>query len=142
MRDARLLGIEAIGPELGIFDTVLLLGVNFGLLGDEAKATELLRRFATITTESGRIVAGSRDPYATEDPVELQYQLHNRDSGRLGGQQRLRIRYRDLATPWLEWLTVSVVEMESIAAGAGWRVGAILDSDHPLYVAVLDKSPT
>lgn len=139
VNDARVLTIEEIGPELGTFDTVLLLGVNFGLLGDAAKATELLRRFAALTTERGRVVAGSREPYATVDPVELNYQQRNRDRGRLPGQRRLRVRYRNLATPWFDWLTVSIQEMQAIGASAGWRVTTILDADSPLYVALLEK---
>ncbi|MDP9225235.1 MAG: class I SAM-dependent methyltransferase [Actinomycetota bacterium] len=142
VNDARVLTIEDIGPELGTFDTILLLGVNFGLLGDQARATELLARFAAITTERGRMVAGSRDPYTTVDPIDLDYQQRNRDRGRLPGQRRLRVRYRNLATPWFDWLTVSVKEMEEIAARAGWRVTTILDSNHPLYVAVLEKGST
>ena len=139
VNDARVLTIEEIGPELGTFDTVLLLGVNFGLLGDAAKATELLSRFAAITSERGRVVAGSREPYATDDPVDLDYQQRNRDRGRLPGQRRLRIRYRNLATPWFDWLTVSVQEMQAIAGSAGWRITTILDADSPLYVALLEK---
>jgi SAM-dependent methyltransferase len=48
VRDARVLGIEDIGRELGVFDTILLLGVNFGLLQNEAKAAECFRRFAGV----------------------------------------------------------------------------------------------
>ena len=139
VKDARVLTIEEIGPELGTFDTVLLLGVNFGLLGNEAKATELLGRFAALTTERGRVVAGSREPYASVDPIELNYQQRNRDRGRLPGQRRLRVRNRNLATPWFNWLTVSVPEMRGIAASAGWRVTTVLDADSPLYVALLEK---
>jgi hypothetical protein len=93
------MGIEDVGPHLGTFDTVLLLGVNFGLLADEARATERLGRFAAITSERGRVVAGSRDPHATDDPVKLDYNRRNQESGRLAGHHRLRVRYRNLATP-------------------------------------------
>jgi SAM-dependent methyltransferase len=139
VHDARVLTIEEVGPELGTFDTILLLGVNFGLLGDQARATELLTRFGAITTDRGRVVAGSRDPYTTVDLIDLDYQQRNRDRERLPGQRRLRVRYRNLATPWFDWLTVSVKEMEEIAERAGWRVSTVLDSDHPLYVAMLEK---
>jgi SAM-dependent methyltransferase len=140
--DARVLTIEEVASELGTFDTILLLGVNFGLLGDETRATELLSRFAAITTERGRVVAGSRDPYTTVDPFDLDYQQRNRDRGRLPGQRHLRVRYRNLATPWFDWLTVSVKEMEETAARAGWRLSTVLDSDHPLYVGELEKDST
>jgi SAM-dependent methyltransferase len=139
VQNARVLGIEAIGHELGTFDTILLLGVNLGLLQNEAQATDTLRRFATVTTKEGRVVAGGRDPYATDDPVELDYQRHNREQGRLPGENRLRVRYRNMATPWFEWLTVSKDELGSIATSSGWNLRMFLDSDHPLYVAILEK---
>jgi SAM-dependent methyltransferase len=140
VKDARVLGIDDVGPHLGTFDTVLLLGVNFGLLGDEAKATDLLGRFAAITSAVGRVVAGSRDPYATDDPVELDHHRRNQERGRLAGHDRLRVRYRNLATPWFDWLLVSPAEMETLASRAGWRMTTLLDADHPLYVAVLEKA--
>ena len=66
VKDARVLGIEDIGSELGIFDTILLLGVNLGLLQNVDRAKECLRRFtAVVTTEQGRAVAGGRDPNGT-----------------------------------------------------------------------------
>jgi SAM-dependent methyltransferase len=142
IKDALVLGMEDVGPDLGTFDTVLLLGVNFGLLGDQSRASEFLRRFAAMTSENGRVVAGSRDPYSTDDAVELDYQRRNETQGRLAGQQRLRVRYRNLATPWFDWLLVSATEMESIAAGSGWRLSTVLDEDHPLYVGVLEKNAT
>ncbi|MCA1706915.1 MAG: class I SAM-dependent methyltransferase [Actinobacteria bacterium] len=141
VKDARVLGIEDIGLELGIFDTILLLGVNLGLLQSEEKATEYLLRFASVTTEQGRVVTGGRDPYGTDDPVELGYQRRNRERGRLPGEHRLRVRYRNLATPWFEWLTISKDELKSIAASSGWSLTTFLDSDYPLYVAILKKQP-
>jgi SAM-dependent methyltransferase len=57
VRDARALGIEDINPELGTFDTIVLFGVNLGLLQNEAKATECLHRLATdpVPRKSGTV---------------------------------------------------------------------------------------
>jgi hypothetical protein len=85
---------------------------------------------ATVTTEQGHVVAGGRDPYGTSDPVELDYQRNNRERGRLPGENRLRVRYRNIATPWFEWLTVSKDELDSIAASSGWSLTTFLDSDY------------
>jgi hypothetical protein len=65
--------------------------VNLGLLQNEEQATECLRHFATVTTEQGRVVAGGRDPYATDEPIELGYQRENREGGRFPGEHRLRV---------------------------------------------------
>src|SRR5689334_10336997 len=71
VRDVRLLGIDDVDESLGRFDTVVMFGNNFGLLGRPAKAKRLLRRFARLTTEQGRIVATSRHLYDTDEPSHL-----------------------------------------------------------------------
>ena len=48
--DARVLAIDAIDDSLGLFDTVVMLGQNFGMLGSRTRARSLLGRFARLTT--------------------------------------------------------------------------------------------
>jgi hypothetical protein len=55
----------------------------------------------------------------------------------MSGQLRLRVRYRDYATPWFDYLIASPEEMEALVDGTGWRVGRVVPGE-PLYVAVLD----
>ena len=94
LKDARLLSLSQIDPSLGVFDTVIMLGNNFGLFGSADRAKRLLRRFHKMTSNKGRIVATSFDPYKTEDPDHLAYQAANRAKGRMPGQIRLRLRYK------------------------------------------------
>jgi hypothetical protein len=54
----------------------------------------------------GRIMAASNDPGLTDDPTHLAYQERNRRRGRMPGQLRLRVRYRDLSDPWFDYLIV------------------------------------
>jgi SAM-dependent methyltransferase len=134
VRDGRVLAFEDVGPELGRFDTVVMYGNNFGLFGGEAKAKRLLRRLRALAE---RIVASTRDPYDTDDAAHLAYHERNRQRGRMPGQLRLRVRYRDYASPWFDYLIVSPEELEALVEGTGWRVGRLIRGD-PLYVAVLD----
>ena len=99
VNDARHLAFEDVDGSLGRFDTLVMFGNNFGLFGSRAKARRLLRRLRPFV---GRIVATSNDPYATDDPAHLGYQERNRARGRMSGQLRLRVRYRDLVGPWFE----------------------------------------
>ncbi len=138
VRDARQVGIEDVDASLGRFDTIVLLGNNIGLLAGPEKGPELLRRLHALTTERGRIVGESRDVSRTDDPVHLRYQKENVRRGRLPGQIRIRVRHRDAATPWFDYLMVSPAELERLLEGTGWRLSRTLDSDDP-YVAVIDK---
>jgi SAM-dependent methyltransferase len=138
VKDVRLCSIEDVDESLGVFDTIVMLGNNFGLFGSAAKAKRLLRRFHRLTSERGRIVAETRDVYRTDDPVHLAYQKRNRDRGRMSGQIRIRVRYRDHTTPWFDYVMVSRKELEGLLEGTGWRLNRVLESEDT-YVAVIDK---
>jgi SAM-dependent methyltransferase len=133
------LSITEITPSLGIFDTIIMFGNNFGLFGSFKRARWLLRRFKRITSEQGRIIAETRDPYNTDVPEHFTYHEFNRIRGRMGGQLRLRVRYKRYATPWFDYLMVSEQEMKSIVDGTGWEIAAFIDGDHGMYVGVIEK---
>lgn len=135
VRDVRLLAFEDVNESLGHFDTVVMYGNNFGLFGSPAKAQRLLRRIRPL---AGRIVAGSNDPYRTDDPAHLAYHERNRRRGRMSGQLRLRTRYRDLVGPWFQYLIVSPDEMTGLVDGTGWEIRRLVRDDGSYYVAVLE----
>jgi SAM-dependent methyltransferase len=137
VRDARVLPFDEVGARLGGFDTVVMYGNNFGLFGGEAKARRLLRRLHPLAQ---RIVASSINPYRTDDAAHLAYHARNRSRGRMAGQLRLRVRYRELASPWFDYLLVSPGELQTLIGGTGWHVHRIIEGE-PAYVAVLDRSP-
>jgi SAM-dependent methyltransferase len=119
------------------FDTILLLGNNLGLLAGERQGRRLLRKLARAATDKGRILAGSYDPYDGASKLALGYQARNRARGKMGGVERLRVRYRQYATPWYDVLFASREEVVRLADGTGWIVSRFVDNG-PGYVAVLD----
>ena len=139
VRDARLHAFADIDESLGTFDTVVAFGNNFGLFESAATAHRLLRRLAAMTSDGARILAGSNDPYATDDPDHLAYQQRNRERGRLAGEICIRVRYRTAATPWFAYLLASPDEMAELAESAGWRVRRFLSDEGSYYVGVLEK---
>ena len=138
VRDARVRALEEIGPSLGSFDTILMYGNNLGLLGSPRRARRILERLHELTSDEGRIVGSTLDPYSTDDPAHLAYHERNRRRGRPRGQVRIRVRYRDLVTPWFDLLWTSTAELEAIVDGTGWRLTRTL-GDSAVYVAVIDK---
>ena len=84
-----------------------------------------------------RIVAGSTDVSRTDDPVHLAYQRRNRRRGRMPGQRRLRVRYRNLVSPWFDFLQVSPDELSDLIDGTGWGIKRLVRDDGFYYVAVL-----
>ncbi len=139
LRRARVMSITRLSRKVGTFDSILMYGNNFGLFGSFKRAGWLLRRFHSMTSEKARIIAESNDPYQTTDPCHRKYHARNRERGRMGGQVRLRVRYKTYATPWFDYLLVSRDEMRRILDGTGWRVGRFVDSAGSAYVAVIEK---
>jgi len=139
VKDARVLPFTQIHRGLGMFDTILMMGNNFGLFGSRARARWLLRRLHGITTPDARIVAESNDIYQTRNPDHLQYHQFNRRRGRMSGQLRFRVRYASYCSPWFDYLMVSPDEMKEILEGTGWRVGRFLKSTGSPYIAVIEK---
>lgn len=140
IQDARLLSVSDISVEnLGVFDSVVMTGNNFGLFGNPLRAKRLLQRLSRMTTDNARIIAETTDPYTTDDPVDLCYQERNRTEGRMSGQYRHRERYLNLKGAWFDWLFVSRDEMREIVNDTGWAIDRFIEPEGSQYVAVLGK---
>jgi SAM-dependent methyltransferase len=138
--DARALPIRDVTRrEVGRFDTIVMMGNNFGLLGERNRGQRLLRRFARMTGERAIIIAQTLDPYQTSDDFHLAYHEQNRQRGRMAGQTRIRVRYRILKTPWFDYLFVSEPEMAGLIAGTGWRIRETIATGSAVYTAILEK---
>jgi SAM-dependent methyltransferase len=141
VRDARILPIERIDRfPAASFDTVVLFGNNFGLFGNYRKAKRLLRHLHRVTSVNAVILAESLNPYQTKLTANLRYHRRNRRRGRMAGQIRIRIRFRDIKGPWFDYLLVSPAELKEILSATGWRLRTILRDGGPVYVAVIGKS--
>lgn len=142
VKDARVLPFTQVNKKLGIFDTIVMFGNNFGLFGSPERARWMLPRLKNLTSAKGRIIAMSVDPYATKDPSHLAYHRFNRRRGRMAGQLTIRVRYKTYTTPWFDYLIVSPKEMRKILAGTGWHVERIIEEPSPTmrpYMAVIEK---
>ena len=122
------------------FDTVLMLGNNFGLLGSPQRSKSILRDLYRITSENGQIIAGTLNPYGTKNPEHLRYHKLNRDRGRWPGEITIRVRYGTLIGDWFNYLFVSPEEMDRILNGSGWQVARLFGNTDDRYFALISKS--
>lgn len=140
LKKTRVMPIEDVDFKAGSFDTIIMMGNNFGLFGDLKKARKLLRRFCGMTSADALIIATSRDPYMTNSHVHLQYHKLNKGRGRMSGQVRIRVRYETYVGKWFDYLMVSKEEMEQILLGTGWKIREFLNSGGPHYAAIITKT--
>jgi SAM-dependent methyltransferase len=138
VRDAKVMSLADIDESLGVFDTVLVLRNNFGLVGTEAGARRLLQRLHALTTERGRIITDSVDPARDKDPTWRTYRSRRGGRGRPVAQ-RLRVRWRNYATPWFHYLMFSPSDMERLIENAGWHVHRLIEDGSSRFIAVLEK---
>lgn len=121
------------------FDTVLMLGNNFGLFGSAEGAKLILKKLYRITSRDARIVAGTRNPYKTSDPNHLQYHRLNKKRRRLAGQIRMRVRFGRTVGEWFDYLFVSPEEMEDVLSDTDWQVERFIAPEEANYFAVIRK---
>ena len=139
LRRARVMPIEELDFKPSSFDTVIMLGNNFGLFGSFVKARRLLKKLHRMTSKNGLIIAYTRDTYKTDNPDHLEYHRLNKKRGRMAGQLRIRIRFGKYVGRWFDYLIVSKKEMEEILKETGWKIKKFIDSDDSAYIAVIGK---
>jgi len=140
LRKARVMSIIEVNSRLGTFDTILMIGNNFGLFGNPTGARRLLRQFYQITNRNALIIAESVNPYQTNEQFHLDYHKRNLRKGKMPGELKLRVRYKKYQTPWFDYLIVSENEMKRILEGTGWKVKRFMRNPRsPVYIGIFGK---
>lgn len=139
LKKTKLMDITRITKKIGRFDTIVMMGNNFGLFANPKRAKWLLRKFRKITTAYAHIIAETMNPYGTDKKEHLAYHKLNQNMGRMGGQVRIRCRYKKYKTPWFDYLLVSKEELQEILKGTGWQVKKFLNSKYGSYIMILEK---
>lgn len=121
------------------FDTILMMGNNFGLVGDHLKAQSILKEFSRITSDEGTILAATLNPYGTRNPEHLRYHKFNRARGRWPGQITIRVRFGTLIGAWFDYLFVSPEEMRTLLDGTDWEIEKLLGNTNDRYFAIIRK---
>ena len=140
VKDARIIPLEDMNFEPNSFDTVLMLGGNFALVGNPRRARRLFRRIYRMTSDEALVIAQAVDPYGTDNPAQLKYYASNRKKGKPPGQWRVRIRFHQYVTKWFDLFHNSKQEMHEILSGTKWSIRKFIDSEsgNP-YIAVIEK---
>lgn len=119
------------------YDSFVLFGNNAGLLEGRERAPRFLAALAALARPGATAYVQGTDPYHTTDEVHLAYQERNRTLGRMGGQLRLRIRYRELSTDWFDYLLCSPAELAELVAGTPWRLSDVDSGESPVFLGTL-----
>lgn len=119
------------------FDSVLLMGNNFGICGKSTE--EFLRTMYDITTKNGKIIAVSRNPEDTEKLRHLKYHELNRKRNRSVGLVTIRIEYKNMVDEWFELLMLSAEDLKILCESTGWKIKQIVKGENGIYSMMLGK---
>ena len=139
LREAHAMSIGQVDSSVGWFDTVLMLGNNLALLESAGSAEQILTRLHKVVSPGGRIIGNTLDPYQTDDPDHLAYHAMNHSKGRMGGQIRMRVRYKKYKSPWFDYLFLSLSELGGILERTDWRLGQVLAKSGPGYAVLIER---
>jgi ubiquinone/menaquinone biosynthesis C-methylase UbiE len=121
------------------FDTIQMLGNNFGLFGSFENALVILEKMSRITSPEARIIALTLNPYMTDNPHHLAYLRRNKKLGRMGGQIKFRIRFAKSVGKWFDYLFVSPDEMKKIIGKSDWQIEKFINAEELHYAVILTK---
>jgi len=140
LKKAKVLSITQINQfRPNSFDTIIMMGNNFGLFGSFKRAKWLLKKFYKTTSRNALIIAETTDPYKRKDPDHLWYHKFNLKRGRMAGQLRIRVKFKKIVGSWMDYLLVSKKELKEILKNTGWKIKKTIDSKNTKYIAVIEK---
>lgn len=140
LKKARVMSIDQVHKfKPNSFDTIIMFGNNFGLFGSFKKSKILLKKLYKITSQKAQIIAESLNPHGAKVKEHLDYQRLNKKRGRMTGQIRIRIRFKNSIGNCFDYLLVSKEEMTKILKGTGWKVKKFINSKSSKYTAIIVK---
>ena len=142
LKNIHNLEIHDIDSKLGIFDTILLLGDNFGFVENSNNIKKFLKIYHSMTSEKGRLIIESRDPYKTSEPEHLDYHETNRKKNRMSGQEKICFHYKKFVSPWYDHLLLAPKEFEKFLENTSWQTNIIITGDNDNYIIIIDKKTT
>jgi SAM-dependent methyltransferase len=136
VRDARTAALPALAGVEGPFDTILLLRNNLAVAGGARARDRALRRITALAAPGCRIVTDAVDPDRGDDPAHRDYRPRGAAERPL--VHRMRVRWRDAATPWFGYAMCAPERFAELVAPGGWRVAHLVDDGAPRYLVVLE----
>ncbi|HIE26453.1 TPA: class I SAM-dependent methyltransferase [Candidatus Poribacteria bacterium] len=121
----------------GTFDTIIMMGNNFGIAGTSPKTQRMLMNFRKLLSGKGTVIAHSIDPTLTNNPEHLAYHERNRKRGLPVGQVKIKLEYKKAVSSWFYLLLVTPEEMKKLAEETGWRFDKLIVVQDASYIGVL-----
>ncbi|MBM3240565.1 methyltransferase domain-containing protein [Candidatus Poribacteria bacterium] len=124
----------------GTFDTIIMMGNNFGIAGTLPKTRRMLMNFRELLSANGIVISHSIDPTLTNNPEHLAYHERNRKCGLPIGQVKIKLEYKKATSSWFYLLLVTPEEMKKLAEETGWRLDKFLVGQDASYIGIFRRT--
>jgi len=124
------------------FGTASLFGNGLGLCGIEG-SKKMLKGLSKVVKPNGLLVASSRDPNITSNPLHFTYHQRNREYGNPIGLIRLRVNFKEEKGDWFDLYMLEPDEVEGFIRDTGWSLERMIeakDQTHAIFGVVLRNS--
>ena len=132
-------GVAQLVFEDGEFDTVIMMGHGIGVVENIRGLVSFLERVPELLKPNGQILLTSLDVRGTSDPIHLEYQKQNLNSGRYFGEVRMQFEYRGMRGPLFGWLHIDAETLGSYASQTGWNCEVVQQRQDGNYLARLAR---
>ena len=122
-------------PRADRFDSIAMLGNNFGLLASPEQAPAHLRWLADRCAPAATLVGDAQDPTHTDNPDHLAYHQRQTAKGRPPGEARLRVMFDGQVDDWFSYWYLTPDELRDAVSQTPWQLASVAGS--PIYTAIL-----
>lgn len=99
------------------YDTILLMGNNFGLVGRATNLSLFLGLLQRVLTPGGSVIGTIADPAVLPSQVVK----YHREQGRQDGECTMRARYGNDTGSWFDYLYLTMTDLWFLIRAAGWE---------------------
>ena len=139
VKDARVMDVTAMSFPDAYFDTVLMMGANLGIVGENSEIRRVLSSLNRVSKPDAIIIGSTRDPLKTENPAHLAYHEMNRRRGKPPGLVTLRINFRGQSSDWFDFLMMGEGLLAEVLEPTNWEVSRVYRSGDGGYFAIMIK---
>lgn len=122
----------------GLYDTVVLLGRNIGMVGTLDKLESFLIHLKSFLKEDGQILLNSADLQCSGDQDDFKYMKMNEEAGRYYGEVRYKTIYSDIEGEMFNWLYLDFNSLKEYASRVGLDCEMLEKDDVGNYLARLN----
>jgi|GEM_PF-99432 len=143
LEKARTLGLDDLPADLGEFDTIMMLGNNFGLVGTYEGAIRRLKVFDQMLREGGRLILGACGLNMDRLSPDFKDQVQkNLESGSYYGQVLYHLSYKGMTSD-LPWLCIEKDDLLDLVRESDFSLEELIEDrgygqPYP-YVLILKK---